>query len=199
MRTNFRATALLVGILTACSLWTRAQVSQPGERFHLSSTEVAVTFTTEQSKTTANGDNTFWFRGGSVEPATTFFHGLGAAADLTLEEADNVAPSVNLSKIAFMAGPRYTFRIKTKPENRLFVESLFGVTSLHDGVIPTSTGVTGRANSFSFQLGGGWDVAITKAIALRLIEAAYVRSTLPNGAGNVQDHLQLDFGVVYHF
>jgi hypothetical protein len=88
--------------------------------------------------------------------------------------------------------------VGSKHENRLFVESLFGGVHARNGVFPTATGVTPSASSFSLQLGGGWDIAITKEFAIRVFEADYVRTTLPNDSTNVQDHLRLAFGVAFH-
>jgi len=199
MRTTILASAFLVGVLTGGGPTADAQAQSPaGQGFWLSSVDVAMTYTPERSKVTPSDNHHFWLQGGSIDAAFTFFHGLGVAANLTGGRANGIAPGVNLAEVAIMAGPRYTFRTGPKHENRLFVESLFGGVQARDNVFPTSTGVTPRADSFSWQVGGGWDVAVSKSIAIRLFEAGYIRTHLPNNGTNVQDHLRLAFGVTYH-
>jgi hypothetical protein len=134
MRKLLLAITLLVGASTlgAPAAWAQAQVT---------STDLALTFTTEQSKTTPGTGNNFWLHGGSADGSVTFFHGFGAAANLTLEQANNVAPGINVTKISFMAGPRYTFHWGDRHQSRLFAESLFGTAYSHDGLFPTSTGL----------------------------------------------------------
>lgn len=199
MRLTYLKSVLLVGVLTASGPMACAQGQQPaGQGFRLSSVNVAGTFTTERSKVTTSG-NGFWLYGGSADAAFTFFHGLGVAANLTGDRASGIAPGVDLGEIAFMAGPRYTFRKGSKHENRVFIESLFGGVHAFDSIFPTATGVESSANSFSMQVGGGWDVAVSKQFAIRVFEADYVRTSLPNNGTNTQDHLHLAVGVTYHF
>jgi len=67
-----------------------------------------------------------------------------------------------------------------------------------DGVYPSSSGPASTANAFSLQTGAGVNVFLTPRFSLRLIQAEYVRTDLPNGAGNDQNDLRLSFGVVFH-
>ena len=198
MRTTFLASVLLVGVLALGGpmAWAQGQ-GQAGQGFRLSSTDLAITYTTERANGTPS-DNNFWLQGGSADAAFTFFHGLGVAVTLTGDYASSISPGVELGKIALMAGPRYTFRAGSKHESRMFVESLFGGVHAFDSVFPTSAGVNSSANSFSMQVGGGWDIAISKYFAIRAIEADYVRASLPNNGDNVQNHLRLAFGLSYH-
>ncbi|MFZ0964018.1 MAG: outer membrane beta-barrel protein [Terriglobia bacterium] len=199
MRTNFLASALLIGVMTVGGPMACAQgQGQAEQAFRLSSADMAITFTTERAKVTQSTNDYFWLRGGSFDGGLTFFHGLGLAANVTAEHKAVYAPGVDVSKIAIMGGPRYTFRAGSKHENRLFVESLFGGVHAFDSIFPTAAGFTSTANSFSLQVGGGWDIAISKNFALRAFEADYVRTSLPDNGTNIQDHLRLAVGVSYH-
>ncbi|MGA3325428.1 MAG: hypothetical protein ABSF45_13225 [Terriglobia bacterium] len=196
MRTTFLAGALLV--LTVGGPMASAQEKQPAAHpFGLSSIDLAFTYTPERANVASSGGS-FWLRGESADAAFTFFHGLGMAASVTGVRASNIAPSVSLGKLAIMGGPRYTLRVGSKHENRVFAEALFGGVHAFDSAFPTSTGITPTANSFSLLLGGGWDVAVSKHFAIRAIEADYVRTSLPNNGTNTQDYLRLAFGVSYH-
>ena len=197
MRTAFLASTILVGIWTVGSVTSWAQ-AQPEQGFRVSSADLAVTFNSERTKLTPGTGDNFWLHGGSLDAGVVLLHGLGVAANFTAEDAESITPGVNLNKLAFMAGPRYTFRLGAKHQDRLFVESLFGAAHARDGAFPTSTGVATSADSFAFQLGGGWDIPIRKDITVRAFEADFVHTNLPNRGSNTQDYLRLAFGVSYH-
>jgi hypothetical protein len=198
MRTTFWA-AFLVGAMTVGGPLACAQNKQPSApRFQVTSSDLAVTYTTESAKITPSTSGDFWLQGGSLDAAATFFHNFGVAMNVTGDHASNIAPGVNLNEIAFMIGPRYTRRLPSKRESRVFVEALAGGVRGFGSIFPLPTGTDSKASSFAFQAGGGLDIAITKHLALRAIEADYVRSYLPNNGTNTQDHLRLAFGVTYH-
>ena len=67
-----------------------------------------------------------------------------------------------------------------------------------DGFYPASPAPTTSANSFAVQAGGGLNLYLTRSLGIRLIEADYVRTALPNGAANTQNDMRLAFGVTYH-
>lgn len=193
---------VLLGALTFGSM---LQAQQAAESFRLSSTDLAVTYTTARARTTPS-DGRFWMQGGSADFAANFFHGLGVAANLTGEHASNIGPGVDLSKVSFMAGPRYTYStsrcssrfLGTKHAPRIFGEALFGTVHAFNGTFPASAGGTKSSTSaFSMQLGGGVDVPIARGLGVRLLEVDYVRSSLPNLGDNTQNDLRLAFGVSY--
>jgi peptidoglycan-associated lipoprotein len=47
-------------------------------------------------------------------------------------------------------------------------------------------------------MGGGMDIDLTPRIAVRVLQADWLRTQLPNGASNVQNSLQLGAGIVWH-
>jgi len=198
MRTNFLPSALLTAmILSVGGPMACAQEPQPTpSRFQITSTDLAVTYTTLRSTVTPSG-NEFWLKGGSIDAAATFRH-FGIALNLSGDFASSIAPGVNLDELSAMIGPRYTRRVHTKHESRFFIEVLGGGVRGFDSAFPKSTGFVTRAASFTYQAGGGWDVQLTKHIAIRAIEADYVRSYLPNNGNDTQSHLRLAFGVCYH-
>jgi len=199
MRTIFLTGALLAGLLSPYSTVAWAQGQQPSSpRALWSSTDLALTFTTEDAKVTPGGSS-FWLNGGSLEGATSFAHGFGFAANMTVEHASKFTPGLDLGETILMAGPRYTYHRGSKHESRIFAEALAGEVRASGDIFPTSKGASDKSNAFSWQAGGGWDISITKHIAVRAIEADYVRTYLPNNGNNTQDHIRLAVGVVYHF
>lgn len=166
-------------------------------------TDVALTYTLEHSQV-AQADNRFWMNGGSLDGAFSFFKGLGVAANVTGEHASHVAAGVGFSKVAFMAGPRYTFdtsrdanRMMKKHAVQVFGEVLFGGVHGFDSLFPANSGVASTANAFSMQVGGGADLSLAKGFGLRLLELDLVHTLLPNDAANSQNDLRLAFGISY--
>ncbi len=64
------------------------------------------------------------------------------------------------------------------------------------GVYPRAGGATPSANSLAVQAGGGLDVGLSPHLALRVVQADYVRTQLPNSLTNVQNSLRLGLGIV---
>jgi len=168
------------------------------------SIDLGVTYAPERAQLVP-GSCCFWLQGGGGDAAVTFWRGFGIATGLTGEHISNYAPGMDVNKIAYLAGPRYTYAAWARHSGtadrarlQLFGQGLFGGVHAFDGVFPTSSGTTPTANSFALQAGGGIDLLLTKHIGVRLVEADYVRTALPNGAANAQDDLRLVFGVTYH-
>jgi hypothetical protein len=142
-----------------------------------------------------------------MNAAVTFHRGLGVAVNLTGGHASNIASGVDLDKVSFMMGPRYTHPFKNwfghdlgQPGGgRIFGEGLIGGVHSFNTVVPTAAGAAGAASSFVFQVGGGMDLPLRKAIGIRLFEADYVRSTLPNSGNSTQSDLRLAAGISFHF
>lgn len=201
----FRKSVLLIGALTV-GMQAQAQ-SQSVKNANTTSTDIAITYSAERGKVASVGCGCFWLQGGSVDGAITFFHGLGIAADLTGAHVSNVTSGVDLDKISFMMGPRYTYR----PEHwkyrifgqgngiAVFAEGLIGGVHGFNSVFPSSQGIQGTASSFGMQAGGGLDWTVTGRIRARVVQAEYVRSTLPNNSNNTQNDLRISGGIVYHF
>jgi outer membrane protein OmpA-like peptidoglycan-associated protein len=168
------------------------------------STELAVTFAVERSQVVPS-QCCFWFKGGGADAAVTFWKGLGIAATLNGDHASNITPDVDANKFSFLAGPRYTYTAwaahtgaAATPRYQIFVQGLFGGAHGFDGLYPSSDTLNPSANAFALQAGGGFTYYLNKNWGLRLPEADYVRTALPNSAADVQNNLRLSFGVVYH-
>jgi hypothetical protein len=167
--------------------------------------DLAVTYTAERAKIATTDCGCFWLQGGSVNAGVTLFHGLGVAANFTGGHSSGIAPGVDLNKLAFMVGPRYTLGtarwtnhlLGSRHQTNLFGEALFGFAHGFDSAFPTSTGVTSSATAFSMQIGGGLNIALAHGFGLRALEIDYVRTSFPNDASNTQNDLRLSFGISY--
>ena len=200
MTGRFWRGAFLAGALSL------SPIAQAQQGFRPLSADLAVTYTTERAKIASTGCGCFWFQGGSVNGAVPVFRGLSAAANFTGEHSSSVGTGVDISKLAFMAGPRYTLDTQrwsgrwlgSSHGASIFGEALFGFAHGFNSVFPTASGVETGATSFSLQVGGGLNIGIARRFGLRALEIDYVRTSLPNSAGNTQNDLRLAFGVSYH-
>jgi hypothetical protein len=192
---------LLLGAVLSMDLGTQAQ--QKTASTYTTDVDIAITYVAERAKLASVDCGCFWLNGGSGNAAMTLFHGLGVAANLTGEQASNIGTGINLDKVMFVVGPRYTYSPKLpvgkRPGIAVFGEGLFGGMHGFNSTFPSSSGTTGAASSFATQFGGGLDLRFARHIGIRAVEVDYVRSALPNNAGNVQNDLRLAGGISFHF
>ena len=208
MRISNRGKVLLVGacLLAGAAGW--AQQSQKLVQKSTVSTDLAITFAGERAQALP-GQTSFWFRGGGADAAVTFKSGLGIAASLTGDRAANYTPGANTNKITYLIGPRYTWTAwrgnAGVADNRLqiFGQGLFGLTYGFNGIYPatpiSNSNSNSSANSLAMQAGGGLNYYFNRNFGLRVLEADYVRTALPNGGSNIQNDLRLSAGFTWHF
>jgi hypothetical protein len=203
MSGTFRPIVLLLGAFSTLSGLAQQTAAKPSPAM----IDVAFTYVAERAKIASTSCGCFWLQGGSLNAAVTFYRGFGVAVNLTGDQASNVQPGVDLDKVSFMVGPRYTYTRKSwfghnlgeHGAFRIFGEGLAGGVHAFNTVIPSSNGVAGAADSVVFQVGGGVDRTIHNHIGIRLIEVDYVRSTLPNAANDTQHDLRLAAGISFRF
>ena len=145
----------------------------------------------------------FNMNGGSAEAAVHAYRGLSVAADFTGERASSIGTAAGdaLSLVSFTVGPRYTLRFSGDKLSRYsaFAQGLVGFAHGFDSMFPATNGsLTGAASSLAILAGGGVDVTVSKHLAIRAIQADYLRTQLPNNAGNAQNLLRLGAGIVLH-
>jgi hypothetical protein len=201
MRVSIRGRVFLAGtcILAGVTAWGQS-IPNPTKQNPVS-IDLGATYAPERSEIVP-GNCCFWMQGGGADAAVTFWKGFGIAAALTGDHASSVASGIDINKMTFMGGPRYTYTGHTgaaaTPRYQISAQGLFGGVHGFDGLYPEGSAVTSSASGFALQAGGGFDYYLTKHWGLRLFEANYVRTDLPNNAADVQNDLRLSFGVVYH-
>jgi len=109
------------------------------------------------------------------------FYGLGGGLSSTM--------------YTYMAGPRLPLhRIRRiKP----FLQVLAGGGRLN----ASSGGINAGENSFAMAIGGGADFAVTRRLAVRLIEGDFLltRFAHPDGSSATQNNLRISAGLVFRF
>ena len=197
MKTQFAFSILSIAML---SLVTTSSAQKSAAAFPL---EVAVTYSAQYANST--GNHSFWLQGGTIELHHNFYKGLGGVASVTGAHAggDGVI-TAPLNTITATFGPRYTISIK-KDRLAFFGQGLFGdvdafLSTIPSGSGPTTipgNGVINSANGFAMQAGGGLDLRLSHRLALRPIEASWLRTYLPNGGSNRQDSMLFGTGLVF--
>lgn len=188
---------LVAALLSLAALSVQAAPQQASKSLHAALPVVAVTFDLEDAKGAPIGGD-FWLQGGSVDVAVPFYKRLSIAGNFSGAHASNIVhPGVNLGKISYLAGPRYT--MARSSHVRIFGEGLFGGAHGFDSIFPVGGALVPTANSFAMQLGGGMDVSLHGGFGVRAIELDYVRTGLPNNGANTQNDFRVAFGVSYQF
>ena len=165
--------------------------------------DVAATYSAEYARLAFQSCKCFWMTGGAINGSLNLFRGLGVAAEVSLGTASSVNPGVNASKLDFVAGPRYTYEHRFHRDShythRIFVEALGGFAHGYNGLYPAPSGLKSSANSGAMQMGGGYDLGLRRGWGIRVMQAEWMRTTLPNGTNNLQYDLQASAGLSYRF
>lgn len=201
MRRLICESVLLMGACMLVSTAVGAQQKASAAAYQPVSADLAVTFSLEKADIVPT-QCCFWMKGGGADAAITFWKGLGIAASVTGDQISNYVRSYDVNKIAILAGPRYTRSLGAGSANgrrfKVYGDALAGEVYAFNGTFPSSADFKSTAGSFALQTGGGVNMYFSKNLGVRLIEADYVRTLLPNGSANVQNDLRLAFGVTYH-
>lgn len=162
---------------------------------------VAVTYNATHAGATGGSD--FWMQGGSVEIEGRFYRGLGVVADVSGFHAANINSSgVSLDMVTTTFGPRYTWQPAWQPAHRryeIFGQVLAGDANGFNSIFPTPTAAITSSNSLALNMGGGMNIALSPRLALRALQANWVRTQFPNATTNVQNNLSLGAGLVFRF
>lgn len=193
---------LLMALLLAAGPAVRAQQEQ-GKGSLLSGASVAVTFSAERGKVADANCECFWLLGPGADFGVNIRYGIGAAAALYEKQAVNLGSGESLNKISYLFGPRYTWSPSALPgalrSGRIFGEALFGGVHGYNGAFPAAGGLASSATAFALQAGGGFDLLVKSGFGLRLLEADYVYSQLPNNGSGEQNDFRIASGVSWHF
>ncbi len=159
--------------------------------------QVAVTYNATLTNPVSGAN--FWMQGGSVQLEGRFYRGLGAVADIAGAHIANInSTGVGLDLITTVFGPRYTFA-PLRRKYSLFVQALGGEAFAFNSLFPAPTGATTSHYGLAVEMGGGLDVNLSPHIALRALQANWLRTQLPNSTNNAQNSLQLGAGIVLRF
>jgi hypothetical protein len=196
------AAAATVLLAACCPGHAWAQVQAAQGQAPTRPVELAITFDALRGNAVSTG-NSLFLEGGAAELSIPVYRRLAVVASVMGVAARSSSGAAGLDLVTILFGPHYTF---TAPKGRVsvFAEALageangfHGVFALGSGPISNpNNGTTDSANSLALQAGGGLDLHLTPRISVRVIQADYLRTQLPNGGTDAQNNLRLGAGIV---
>lgn len=139
-----------------------------------------------------------WLQGGSIQLGAQFWRGLGEVAEIAGEHKANVnSNGVGLDLLTATFGPRYTWAY-SHSRMSFYGQALVGEAFGMNGIFPGVSGAAANAYGLAFVLGGGVVYSLEHHLALRLIQADWLRTQLPNATTDVQNNLRLGVGLTIH-
>ncbi|MBB5319377.1 peptidoglycan-associated lipoprotein [Edaphobacter lichenicola] len=158
--------------------------------------EFAVSYNAIRANAPPGGCSCFYMSGGRAEVNLHFLGWLSAVAEVGGAHANNINSSADgVGRITYLFGPRVTHRSGHRLSS--FAQVLFGEAHGFDGYFPTMTTSSSTANSFAFSTGGGLDLSLSHRVAVRVLQADYLYTQLPNAVGDRQNNLRLGAGIVF--
>lgn len=150
------------------------------------------------------GSSWFGMNGGRADVMFPVARHWGVVAEFSGVHTDSVgsSPAQALTLFTYMAGPRFSFAMHRGHEaGRLtpFVQVLFGGTHATEGAFPSGTTLKSTADAFAMSAGGGLQVGINRRTSVRLIQAEYLYTRLPNLLDNYQNNYRIGAGVVFRW
>ena len=158
--------------------------------------DITATYNATLSNTTSR--LSFLEQGGSLQLHGQVFRGFGVVADIAGGHASDIGSNgVGLDMVTTTFGPRYTWA-PTGHRWSTFGQALVGEANGFHSVFPGASGSVDSTNSLALLVGGGVNWAMSRRIALRALDADWLRTEFPNGSSNVQNNLRIGAGVVLH-
>jgi len=196
MRILLWGKALLAGacLMIGVAAWCQEQAPA---KHQVSSLDVAVSY--DALRNNATTGRNFWMQGGRVQAHGQFWRGLGVVADVAGMHSGNIQGSgVGLDLVTVTFGPRYSW---TRAHTRftVFGHAQGGLALGFNSTFPGPSIASEDATSLATRLGGGMNYSLSPRIALRVIQADWLRTQMPNATTNVQNNLNLGAGFVYRF
>ena len=126
------ATAFLASVTFLAGLTAWGQQTPRTAATAPASIDLALAYAPERTEIVP-GQCCFWMQGGEVEGAATFWKGLGVASAFMEGHASNYVSGIDVNKIAYVGGPRYTYSVwagragaASAPRLQIFGQGLFG-------------------------------------------------------------------------
>lgn len=182
-------------MLAALPLAAQQQPSATGAQAVKLPLEVAFTYNAVRAKTV--GGTNFWMQGAGMQIEGRVTPNFGVVADVAGEQINAIGSTgVGLDLVTATFGPRLTLE---RGRYSVYGQALAGEGIGFNSVFTSATGATSSSYNLALKMGGGMNVALTQRLAVRLLEADWLRTELPNSGGNVQNDLTLGAGVVFRF
>jgi len=161
--------------------------------------DVTVMYSAQRTNAPAGSNSAFWMNGSTGQLAIPVRRNLSFVTEIGRQHTTKVPASpYSLSLFSGMGGLRLRY-----PNHTIFqpyAQALAGGVHGFDGYFPSLRGrTTSYDTSFAMALGGGVDLAVSKHIWIRAVQADYYYSELLNRQANRQNQFRISGGVVFRF
>ncbi|WP_263377604.1 OmpA family protein [Granulicella paludicola] len=159
--------------------------------------DVSLGYNFLRSNAPPSGCSCFDANGGYASAAFHVTRWLSFEGEVTGQHQTNISNlGQSLTLLTFAGGPKVSY-----PGHRLvpFGEVLIGGAHGSDSYFPTGTTYSSTASSLTLSTGGGLEVGINKLISVRAFDVQYLKTELPNGTNNTQNHLMASAGIIFKF
>lgn len=189
---GFKAAAT-AALMLAASI---ASAAQPASQAVPAAPSLNVALTYNATLSNLVTSSRFWMQGAGAQIEGRFYGGWGAVADISgMHIANMNSTGAGLDMVTATFGPRYTWS-PAHARYQIFGQALAGVANGFNSVFPGPLTAETTANSLAVKAGGGINLQLKPRYALRLFEADYLRTQMPNSTNNGQNNFQLGAGVV---
>lgn len=197
MRNTLRVLLLMgAAALTVFPIRGQQTSAAPSQGHHWTGQEVDFAFTYVPMRSNQTSTAEFWSQGAGFELSSDFYRGFGLAIDINGSHVNNInGTGVNLNTVNSVFGPRYAWAPHSHRYSA-FGQALVGESHGFDSVFTNPAGAQTSASSLALEVGGGFDLNVGRHLAVRPVQANWLRTQFDNGNTDVQNNLRLGAGVV---
>ena len=146
------------------------------------------------------GGGSFGMNGGGADLLWPIIRHLGLVGEFSGVHSGSVPLSATgLTLLTYMAGTRLSMTLRSTHETGKitpFAQILFGGVHGSGGAFPKGLSLSSTANAFAMSAGGGMQVGLNRLVDLRVIQAEYLYTRLPNSFDNYQSSYRIGASVV---
>jgi len=157
--------------------------------------EVTLAYNAVRSNGSTGACACFWMQGGKAEFSAAFTRGFSVIGELAAQHVNGInSANQDLGLVTYLFGPRFSYR-KYRGFT-LFGQALIGGVHGFDAYFPNTNGSAVTPDAFAMAAGGGLNLGVSRHLAIRPVQMDYLRTQLPNDAGNRENSLRLGAGIV---
>ena len=144
------------------------------------------------------GCGCFWMNGGLGGFSIPVMGNVSAVVEAGGHITDQI-PGLNTGLSLFYGMGGVRLRVSNHTRFQPFAQALFGGVHGFDSYFPAPVGKlpTSYDTSFAYTVGGGLDIAISKHVWIRAVQADYFYSELRNIEGDRQNQFRIGAGVLF--
>lgn len=183
--------------VVACALLSSASLKLFAQ--HPANTiDAYATFSEMRANAPVGGCGCFWMNGGVGGVSIPVWRNFSAVVEAGGHTTDHI-PQFNTGLSLFYGMGGIRMRVPNHTRFQPFGQGLFGGVHGFDSYFPDRAGKlpTSYDTSFALTVGGGLDIAVSKHIWIRALQAEYFYSELRNLQGDRQNQLRLGAGFVF--